>query len=56
MEKQILVRLDPDVYRELERSLTPPVVTDATSELMAGFKLGVQTVLQKLREGYVVAK
>jgi len=51
---QAFIRLDPDQYRALERQLPPPSVTNSTSELMAGYQLGVQAVLKALREGYTV--
>ena len=53
MEQQTVVRLDTDVYKHLEnkfRTLTP---NENTSQLQAGFALGVQAVLKELREGYV---
>jgi len=49
-----VVILNKDQYRALERSLPPPVVVGTTTELQAGFALGVQHVLKALREGYVV--
>jgi len=48
------VRLDPTQYLALERQMPPPAVTNATTELMAGYQLGVQAVLKALREGYTV--
>ncbi|QYD70143.1 hypothetical protein KZJ38_07500 [Paraburkholderia edwinii] len=54
MKEQVVVRLDPFTYRELEQKLTPPVVTTQTTELLAGYQLGVQSVLKLLREGYTV--
>lgn len=56
MKEQVLVRLDPDAYTRLERELTPPVVTNQTTDLMAGYQLGVQEVLKKLRTGYVIER
>jgi hypothetical protein len=49
-----VVRLTPEMLAALEKELPPPVVTNSTSELMAGYQLGVQTVLQRLRNGYVI--
>lgn len=43
-------------YEALEKALAPPAVTTATTELLAGFQLGVQEVLKKLRAGYVVGR
>jgi hypothetical protein len=56
LKEQILIRLDPDAYARLERELTPPVVTNQTTDLMAGYQLGVQEVLKKLRSGYVIER
>ena len=49
-----IVRLNTAVYDNLVRQLPKVVVTSATTAHEAGFLLGVQAVLQKLREGYVV--
>jgi len=46
------VRLTPEQYRQLEGQLVPPAVTNSTSDLMAGYQLGIQAVLKLLREGY----
>jgi len=56
MIEQTFIRLDPTQYRELERRLPPPAVTNATTELMAGYQLGVQTVLKTLREGFTIGE
>jgi len=53
MTEQV-IRLDPVQYRRLEQQLPPPVVTNTTSDLMAGYQLGVQAVLKALREGYTI--
>lgn len=53
MKEVEVVRLSPDQYQKLERSLVQPTVTTQTTELLAGYQLGVQEVLKKLREGYV---
>ncbi|HDR9131359.1 MULTISPECIES: hypothetical protein [Burkholderia cepacia complex] len=52
--EQVIVRLDAVMLRRLEEQLPKPIVNSTTTELMAGYALGVQTVLQKLREGYAV--
>jgi len=54
MNEQTTVRLDTTQYRQLERQLPPPSVTNSTSDLMAGYQLGVQAVLKLLREGYSI--
>ncbi|CDK30099.1 hypothetical protein AMP1_28 [Burkholderia phage AMP1] len=54
MQEQVVIRLDPEQYRTLERQVPPPVVTTQTTELLAGYQLGVQSVLKLLREGFTV--
>lgn len=54
--EKVIVRLDPDMLRRLEEGLPKPLVNSTTTELMAGYALGVQAVLQKLREGYVISR
>jgi len=56
MTEQLVVRLTPDQYRVLERSLPPPAVTNNTTDLMAGYQLGVQAVLKSLREGFTIGE
>lgn len=52
--EQTIWRLDPRVYAELEKKIgSPPVVGPSTTELEAGYKLGVQYVLKILRDGFV---
>ncbi len=43
-------------YEALEKQLTPPVVTNNTTDLLAGYQLGVQDVLKKLRSGFVIPR
>lgn len=47
-------RLPEHVYKELEGKLASPVVNQVTTDLQAGFMLGVQAVLKELRNGFVV--
>jgi hypothetical protein len=42
------------VYEALEKELQQAFVGKETTELQAGFQLGIQHVLYKLRAGYVV--
>lgn len=50
-----LYRLEQSQYLELERAVgQAPFVQTSTTELQAGFMLGVQHVLTKLRSGYVI--
>lgn len=51
----VITRLREDVYKELESQCPRPVVNQQTTELMAGFQLGVAHVLEKLRAGFVSA-
>lgn len=45
-------RLRPDLIAELERRLGQPYVSPTTTDLMAGYALGVQATLKQLRDGY----
>ena len=47
-------RLTQHVYDELERKVGSVVVNQVTTDLQAGYMLGVQAVLKELRNGYVV--
>ena len=49
-------RLTKEVYEDLEKKLPAPSVQRDTTDLQAGFQLGVQHVLKLLREGYVVGR
>lgn len=51
-----VIRLSPDQYAQLEKAAVSPVVTTATTELLAGYQLGVQAILKMLRDGYVVGR
>jgi len=54
MNEKEVIRLTPDQYLQLERQLVGPAVSTATTELLAGYQLGVQEVLKKLREGFTI--
>lgn len=55
LDKDItVVRLQYDVYKQLEKSLPAPVVTSATTDHQVAFALGVQHVLKVLRDGFVI--
>lgn len=47
-------RLDSDSYAALASKFGPPLVTDKTTDLQAGYQLGVQAVLEALRQGFVI--
>jgi hypothetical protein len=49
-----IIRLTPEVYAQLVKQLPGPLCPK--TDLEAGFLLGVQTVLQKLRDGYVMVR
>jgi hypothetical protein len=49
-----VVRLTEEMLMALEKRLTPPMVTTTTTELLAGFTLGQQSVLKMLRDGYTI--
>lgn len=56
MKEQVVTRLEPDVYAALEANVPPPNVTTTTTELQAGYQLGIQTVLKLLRDGFVISR
>jgi hypothetical protein len=47
-------RLTAEAYAALEKSLPPMAVSNDTSAMQAGYQLGIQMVLRKLREGFVI--
>jgi hypothetical protein len=49
--EEVLVRLSPDVYAQLLKQM--PGLYSPKTELEAGYLLGVQFTLQKLRDGFV---
>lgn len=51
-----LHRLSPEAYASLVRQCPVIAVTNDTQPHQAGFQLGVQYVLQKLREGWVIGQ
>lgn len=46
-------RLREDQYQSLEKRMVPPMVSTTTTDLQAGYALGVQAVLKELRDGFV---
>lgn len=52
-EIQEVVVLNEAQYKALEGKVIGPCVNNNTTELQAGYMLGVQAVLKLLREGYV---
>lgn len=51
--EKIRFRMSASEYLELEKKLSPPAITDATSILNAGQKLGIQVALRYFRENFV---
>lgn len=54
LSTKVVVRLEHSIYMTLENKLSRTVITSATSELAAGYALGVEAVLKELRNGYTV--
>lgn len=54
MTTKVIIRLESDQYRELARKFPTPFVNNETTAHQAGYQLGVQAVLQALREGFVI--
>lgn len=53
--KEVVVhRLTQEVYKHLESQMPVPFVNQQTTDVQAGFALGIQYVLKQLREGFVV--
>lgn len=53
---EIFSRMNYEVYEYFERTVSNTSVASSTTDLEAGFKLGVQHVLAKLRNGYVTPR
>lgn len=49
-----IVVLNKEQYKKLEQQLPAPTPSGSTTEVQAGFLLGIQHVLKQLREGWVV--
>lgn len=52
-DTQEVIVLNAAQYKALEDKLVGPCVNNNTTDLQAGYMLGVQAVLKLLREGYV---
>lgn len=50
------IRLHPDELEALARKLPRPVVTADTTAHQAGYQLGVQHVLELLRNGWTIGE
>lgn len=53
---EVFSRMNYEVYEYFERTVSNTSVASSTTDLEAGFKLGVQHVLAKLRTGYVTPR
>jgi hypothetical protein len=53
-KEQVVQRLSPLAYEQLRKSLPDIAVNNETSPMQAGYQLGIQAILKKLREGFVV--
>lgn len=52
-----IFRLDPVSYEQLERKvLSDVVVSDKTTDIQAGYMLGIQKVLRELRVGFTIGQ
>lgn len=47
-------RMSTEEYRKLEKSLPPPAISREDDAVQAAYRLGIQLVLSKLREQFVV--
>jgi len=52
----VVVRLSADQLAALEKQLVPPAVTNQSTPLMAGYQLGIQEVLKRLRSGFAISE
>jgi len=51
----VIHRLSMEAYTSLERNLLANIiVSDKTTDLQAGYMLGIQEVLRKLRTGFTI--
>lgn len=53
---EITHRLSEEAYGQLTKGMPGIAVTNETTERQMGFQLGIQYVLQKLREGFVIGR
>lgn len=52
--RQIVARLSPEVYKQIEQNCKPADVGTSTTPVQVAFALGQQSVLKYLRENIVV--
>jgi hypothetical protein len=51
---KVLARMDRTTYEQFEKQCEPPLVNKDMSPCEVAYRLGIQAVLKKLREGFVV--
>ena len=55
--EQVVVRLEHSVMQDLRRKVNASaLVTSQTTDLQAGFQLGINHVLNVLQEGYTITR
>jgi len=55
MQVDTVFRLDAASYEQLERKiLSDVIVSDKTTEIQAGYMLGIQKVLREIRNGFTI--
>lgn len=52
-KEHVVIRLDRQVYEDFEKKFGKPMPDTNTTQIQAGFLLGVQYVLRMMREGLV---
>lgn len=55
-EVRYITRLNPAIYDQLVSRLPAPLVNERTTELQAGYQLGVQAVLAILRQDLTIGE
>lgn len=51
---QVVFRMRQEEYEVFEKSMPAPIVDARSSDIDTAYRLGVQHVLKKIRDGYVV--
>lgn len=54
-EKVEVIVLTKVQYEKLEKQLPMPVPNSSTTEIQAGYHMGIQHILKLLREGFVIS-
>lgn len=56
MKENVFVRMSYDVYKDFERQVGAMGVNKDSTVIEVSYQLGIQSVLKKLREGYVTGE